>query len=165
MRLPILSMTDWFTARNRFKKMRKEIIVAVLVGIVLGGIFTYGIRRANLAYQPIENDSTPNIQPETIDNEQPGIITSDSLSILAPEQNDVFTENTVSVTGITKPKSTVVISAEGEDFVLTSKDSGEFSQEIKLIGGLNNILVKSFSGEETLGSKTLNVVYTTKLEI
>lgn len=143
--------------------MRKEIIIAIFVGVVLGGIFTYGIRRANLAYKPSDNISQTE---EIVTNENDfDNQTISSLSLLSPEQNDVYLENTVTVTGITKPKSTVVISAEDDDFVLTSDNSGEFTQEIELIGGLNSILVKVFSKTKTIGEKTLNVVYTTKIDI
>ena len=142
--------------------MRKEIIVAILVGIIFGGIFTYGIRRANLAFKPISDNQNQQIQSE--DEEETSSNLPDGLSILSPEQNDVFTENEIAVTGITKPNSIIVISSEGEDFVISSDNSGEFTQEIELSAGLNNILISAFSGHETIGEEVFNLVYTTKID-
>jgi hypothetical protein len=147
--------------------MRKEIIVAILVGIIFGGIFTYGIRRANLALKPSVSDMNPNPAPQQQESQVNDTqkILPDSLSILAPEKNDVFTEDTTTITGITKPQSIVVISSESEDFVLKTDDSGEFSQEIELVGGLNEVLINSYSDTNTIGKETLNLVYTKNIDI
>lgn len=143
--------------------MRKEIIVAILVGIIFGGIFTYGIRRANLAFKPAASDTNNQTLDEKDQDLEQEIV--NGLTILAPDQYDVFTQESVTITGITKPESTVVISAEDEDFVITSEQSGEFSQEVKLNGGLNNIIIQSFSKDILIAEEYLKLVFTTEIDI
>ncbi|MBN1168281.1 hypothetical protein JXA63_00165 [Candidatus Woesebacteria bacterium] len=145
--------------------MRKEVIVAIVVGIIFGGIFTYGIRRANLALKPAATDITNEKQglPENVEEAESDL--PDSLTILAPEQNDVFSQDSTTITGITKPGCIVVISTEDEDFVIRSDASGEFSQKIELDPGLNKIIIDSFFENESVGEESIYLVYTTEIDL
>ena len=140
--------------------MRKEILFAILAGIFVGLIIAFGAWRANSALNS-KNDSLPetskNTQTAPLPTQQPG------TTLAAPDENDVLTQSPTKVSGITKPLSWLVISGEDEDYVPQAKNDGSFEQEVKLVGGVNQILVKSFN-EEGSQEQKLTVVLSTEFE-
>ncbi|MFZ5376771.1 MAG: hypothetical protein ACOZAN_03855 [Patescibacteria group bacterium] len=117
--------------------MRKEVVIAVLIGLIMGLVITFGVYQSRTATTEI--------------NPKPGIaITEDStasaansqqLMISSPEDESVTTEKTISVTGTTLPQNFVVILVNNEPYITTSDDSGNFSVEVSLKQISNVIIV------------------------
>lgn len=141
--------------------MRKEVLVAILIGIILGGLVAFGIWRANLAFLPqkeetkTEQTASPTSKPDA---------SLSSLIITQPENGSVIPESKVIIKGAAAPNSTVVILTESNDFVTQADKDGGFEQEAELEGGPNEITVTAYddSGNET--TQTLTLVYSTEFE-
>lgn len=137
--------------------MRKEVIFAITAGVVLGIIIAFGIWRANTALRPkLENQFKPkqeenNAHPKSLE-----------LSLVKPENNDVITESPIQISGITKPQSWIIISAEDEDYVIKSDPSGNFEENVELVGGVNQIIVKVFDDGGNNATDNLLVAYSTE---
>ncbi len=141
------------------KFMRKEVLVAILIGALLGGVVAFGIWRANLALVPkresLQTEQTP--QSSTPEDKQ-----TSSLIITQPENNSIVSEGKVTVKGAALPNSTVVILANNDDLIIQTGKDGGFEQEVELEGGPNEITITAYdeAGNET--TETLTLVYSTE---
>jgi hypothetical protein len=134
--------------------MRKEIIWVAGIGILLGIIIAFGVWRVNSSI----SNNTP---PPTI-NESPTPTSSPigfDITLSQPQDNDVITSSPMTVSGITKPLSWIVISGESSDYVLQSNADGTFSQEVDLTPGVNQIQATTFSPEGDQTQAKVIVVY------
>lgn len=138
--------------------MRKEVLVAILIGVILGALVAFGIWRANLALLPKKEAVQTEQQPLATQEEQK----TSSLIITQPENNTIVSQDKVTIKGAASPNSTVVILTNLKDYVAETDKDGSFEQEIELEGGPNEILVTSYdeAGNET--SQTLTLVYSTE---
>lgn len=139
--------------------MRKEVLVAILIGIILGGLVAFGIWRANLAFLPQKEETKTE---QTASPTPKSDASLSSLIITQPENGSVVPENKVIIKGAAAPNSTVVILTESSDFVTQADKDGGFEQEVELEGGPNEIAITAYddSGNET--SQTLTLVYSTE---
>lgn len=141
--------------------MRKEVLAAIITGVVLGVVVAFGIWRANVAFKPTTQGVQTESQsptPEKKDAENSGI------TIAKPEQNQVVSESPILVSGITKANSWVVISTDEEDYVLKTQSNGEFEQEVDLVEAVNQIVFSAFNEEGDESNTSLLLVYSTEFE-
>ena len=140
--------------------MRKEFIFAIIFGITLGLILTFGIWRANSALkssapkEQTDNSTTPNKEESSENN---------GLTIIRPGEDDVVTSSPITISGITKANSTLIISAEEEDYIVKTSQDGSFEEEIDLVGGVNEILF-AFEDKQAPQTKSLRVIYSSEFE-
>lgn len=147
--------------------MRKEVIIAIILGSVLGIAVAFGIWRANQTLKPqkqikgIEATSSPvsTTQPENKTNTETA-----ELLITSPENNIVVNEDSVKVEGTTQPKATIVIISNTGEVILEAKQDGSFEQNVKLEGGANEIKVVAYDKNGRRTEKIITVVYSTELE-
>jgi len=132
--------------------MRKEVLFAILAGGIFGLIIAFGIWRLNKTIGPKE-DVTTEASPTP---SQAGI------TIAKPNEKQVVTESSVEISGITKPNFSVVITGEDEDVIITSGSNGEFSTEIELVGGVNQIFITAFNEEGDLSEQKLTLIYSSE---
>ena len=144
--------------RPRTQNMRKEILVVIFIGIIVGLTVAFGVWRANSALKPKESLSDTNKGQNQSQNKEV------TLSIVKPEENDVITQSPILFSGITKPNSWIVISAEEKDHIIKTNESGTFEKEIDLVGGINQIIVTSFDDKETKAEQKINLVFSTEFE-
>lgn len=147
--------------------MRKELIFAIVAGTIFGLVVAVGIWRANSAIKLTENISspTPTVVEEN-DNNSPQANSELGITLTKPEDKDVKAENSTEFIGITRPASWIVISAEDEDYIIQSDEKGEFSQEVELIGGMNQILLTSYDpNTNDFVEENLTIVHSTELKI
>ena len=140
--------------------MKKEILIAIIIGFILGLVITFGIWTANRSLQ--ENTQT---QTTEVNESQPIVETSPteegqiSLIISSPENNTIVNQAKVEISGQTVAQATVIILFEEGEEVFQVDEKGEFSQEINLVGGANEIKITAFDAEGNETNKTLNLVY------
>lgn len=145
--------------------MRKEVIIAIVLGFALGLIITIGIWSANKAMKTQEESINPNspqnVTPTVGEKNTETTKTSISLAISKPEDESIINTEKTTVSGTTEPNIQVVIITETNEYLLDADDKGIFAQEITLTSGTNQIQVTAFaeSGEEI--TKTINVVFST----
>lgn len=140
--------------------MRKEILVAIIAGSILGLIIAFGIWRANVFFK--DNQNLP--PEETVESSPSALPTSFfGITLAKPSNEDVVTKIPSSFSGITQPVSWVVISGEDEDYIVQTDQKGEFNQDVDLIPGVNQVLISSFALPENSASTKLTLVYSTEL--
>lgn len=138
--------------------MRKEVLVAILIGIILGSAVAFGIWRANLALLPKKEAVQTEQQPGPSLDEQK----TSSLIITQPENNTIVSQDKVTIKGAASPNSTVIILTNLKDYVAETDKDGAFEQEVELEGGPNEILVTSYDEASNETSQTLTLVYSTE---
>lgn len=137
--------------------MRKEVIIAIVAGGILGLIIAFGIWRANIAFAPKLNNKTT-----TGPTGSPSPKNEFGITIAKPENLGVVTENSITLSGITKPNSWLGVSGEAKDYVTSSKEDGSFEVDVELASGLNKIKITVFDESGTSTSKMLEIVYSSE---
>lgn len=127
-------------------------IVILIVGLVLAGVLYYIL---NIQYQPPKNSYSASGGPVTT---APASL---SLELSSPSDDTLTFTPSVVVSGKTAPNSSVLISSEYNDLVVSSKSDGGFSTIFELKEGPNNINVVVFdsTGDQRSAQK---VVYYSK---
>ena len=135
--------------------MRKEVILAIILGVFIGGVIIFGISLANKS----ATNTTTTPSPSQISPEQKLDVAT--LQLTYPEDNDVIFQDTVLLTGKTIANAWVaIIWPEGES-IIQANQSGNWEQEIELIGGQNIIEITSTNGAEFQESLQFSLIYTT----
>lgn len=153
--------------------MRKEVFIAISIGLLIGFVIVFGIITAQKALnqqngttETIATDSTqpaPRTSPsdgKPASNE-PTASSKHAVSITIPKNLFVSTEAEISLKGTTTPNSHVAITTEQGEFVIDTTETGQFLQKIQLIGGENVIRAVSFSPELDRAETDITVIYTT----
>jgi len=140
--------------------MKKEIIIAIVIGFALGLLITFGIWTANKA---IKNKPTPTEETELITPIEPTPTAAEfSLTIISPEDDSLINTNKVELKGSTVANAVIVIAEEKGEKIIEADGEGSFATEISLIAGTNEIKITAFNSEGDEVSKTLSLVYSTK---
>jgi len=144
--------------------MKKEVLLAIIIGFGLGLVITFGIWQANKALKQVapkqalppsqvqEKEKAPSPTPPP-----PQI----SLTITSPEDNSIINKEKIDISGKTSSKATVVITYEEGEKIIEADENGNFTSEITLVGGANEITVSAYDEKGNEASKTLNLVYST----
>lgn len=135
--------------------MRKEVILAIVAGGILGLVIAFGIWRANAALSPKGKGNDPKPTPVVS-------VGDFKITIAKPENNQVITETPTIISGITAANSFVVVSSEDADYIATSDGSGEFEIKTELNGGANQIRVASFDESGSSALAKLLLVYSSE---
>lgn len=139
--------------------MRKEVLLAILIGATLGGLVAFGVWRANLSLNKIASPSS-NSQPIANNPQNP----PDNLSVSEPEDGTISSTEKFTIKGSAKPGSTIAILASLENIIVEAKADGTFEAEVKLDAGVNEIKISSFDSAGKESTQTLTVVYSTEFE-
>ena len=145
--------------------MRKEIIFAIIAGAIFGLVIAFGIWKANSSMKSSSEitDETSRVEG---DDSKPVINGEFSVTLIKPEPNTVFTTSPIIVSGATKSNSWLVISAEGDDYIIKTQNDGSFEQEVELTAGVNEIIVTAIDEESAKSvNEKLLVVYSTQFDI
>jgi len=137
--------------------VRKEVLIAIIIGFGLGLVITFGIWTANRALET----SAPQKQAPLVEETTPTPVPGLSLILTSPEDNSISSEEKIEVSGLTTPGATVVILYQEGEKILEADQEGSFSTEITLVGGANEIKISAFDQEGNQAEKTLTVVYST----
>lgn len=137
--------------------MKKEVILAITIGFVLGLVITFGIWVANRSLKQTSTTviaPTPTSLPTALGASPTPAITG--LMIVSPDDESITAVDKITVTGKTLPNSAVAILYEDGQTFATSDAEGKFSVEVPLVGGYNEITATS---EDS--SQTITVTYST----
>lgn len=137
--------------------MRKEVLVAILVGILLGGLVAFGIWRANILLGQ-KKEKMAEVLPTPFEQE----ISASQLVITQPEDGIVVATDKTTVRGTASAGSTVVILGQSREYIANIKDDGSFEQEVILEGGANEITVIAYDASGNESKQVLTVVYSTE---
>jgi len=145
--------------------MKKELTIAIFIGILLGfGLSAFFWARNNKKVpllssrnpKPTETENIPSPVPtKTVEEE------SVTLTINQPENEIVTSEENLEIQGTTLPNATVIIIWEEAEDILVADKSGQFKTEIELIGGENTINISAYDNQGNQSAQTLTVTYST----
>lgn len=138
--------------------MRKEVLYAIIFGIILGGIVLYGI---NLANKSVSSE-LPGQTGDSKVTPTPAV-QAKKLSITYPQDHSVFAEKTITLLGRANPDANLAITSESDDVLITASPEGSFSAEINLISGENIITVTELQPDLTTQTQTISVIQTTNI--
>lgn len=144
--------------------MRKEVIIAIVIGFVVGLAITFGLWTANKTFRPSEvaTEEPEETAPENEISPTPTPEPVITLEISSPENNSILNKDEVNLIGKSVPGSVIaIISEKGENVVETEAD-GSFEETINLVNGTNEIKITAFTANGSEVSRNLNVVYTTQ---
>lgn len=144
-----------------FVLMRKEVIFAILIGLILGFVILYGVQLANRSAQNAASISitpTQSVSPSTTPSVTQAI---PRLTITQPTNHSVVNTATITIAGKSVPGSDIALLSEEDDTLTTADASGNFSGELKLAGGQNIIIITALSPDKTFDETTLTIIYTT----
>lgn len=137
--------------------MRKEIVIVIFIGILIGAIVAFGVYTAQSAINQ-KQTSTPS------DSQDPSSVIyqeKHSLSIQEPQNGSVTDQENITLTGSTSSNSIIAIIAPENEYLFVADENGNFSIDINLIGGSNELSVSSFDQQGNKQTIELTVVYST----
>lgn len=140
-------------------KIKKEVTVAVVIGLILALVVTGGVLRARSALKSLKLPSKETLLGGT---PKPSPINNDQLFLeLTTPDNSVVDVPKLTLSGKTLPSTYIAILGEKGEYLIVPSDLGSFSQEITLVQGVNSIKITVYQNDGTKVEKTLNAVYTT----
>lgn len=139
--------------------MRKEVLVAIIIGFVLGLVITFGVITANRAMKGSapQEEAGPTVTVELTPTPTPAFF----LTLSSPENNSISDKEEIEVSGSTSPGAIIVILYQEGETILETDEEGKFSTEITLAGGANEIKISAYDQEGNEVEKIVNVVYST----
>lgn len=138
--------------------MRKEVLGAIILGLILGAVIVAGYYRADQAKHSRLEPGTPTVTPEVSPNTQ-------LLTITSPADGDIFNTPVATISGTTTPEARIVIVSENDQEIVKPSPNGYFNQEVELDGGTNRIQVSAINPTGDREDRILNLVYTTEINL
>ena len=135
--------------------MKKEVVLAIVIGFAIGLLITFGIYTARTALETAQ-ETEPDSSLVT-----PEATSSAKLTIETPPPNALSDTDTITLKGRSSPEAIVTIITESGQQIITADKDGTFQTEIELIGGINEIQISAFTAEGDKSSTELTVVYST----
>lgn len=152
--------------------MIKEFLVAITMGLLLG----FGLTGGYFAFNKSKNTTTsPNPTPTISDITDTGEITgsatpttgdtqstsSHQITIDSPINNSIVNTAKVTIKGSTSAKSTIIITTPVKIINSSADNAGNFSIEIDLESGANNITIDSINEADNQAQTKLLITYST----
>ncbi|MBD3250270.1 MAG: hypothetical protein GF381_01725 [Candidatus Pacebacteria bacterium] len=136
--------------------MRKEVFLAIFIGLVMGLFITFGIYQSQTSegaatdVQDLEVVVEPSGSPDEIGQ----------LTVYNPENQTVQAEKTTKVTGKTTANAFVVIMVNDEPYITRADETGNFSKDVDLEELSNIIVIHSVDEDgQTLQAERTIIVY------
>ena len=137
--------------------MKKELSLAVLIGLILGLIITYGVYRARRAEQETAVQTTESIAGQV---EGEPLASNQVITLSSPADESVQAFPEIKIAGTTKPNIFVIIFIDEDEFITTADNTGNFAIEGKLTAGGNVISVQTLDEEGQVNKIERVVTYT-----
>ncbi len=133
--------------------MRKEVGYAIIAGVFLGLIVAFGFYRINTRIS--KNNPVQKSNPTPV----PTGLKEFKVVLDKPGQNDVTTQSSITVAGLTKSKAWIAMSGESGDNFIRADKAGVFSQEVDLTPGVNQIKITAFDPSGNQSATGVLIVY------
>jgi hypothetical protein len=146
--------------------MRNEAVAAVFFGLIIGLLIAFGVYRLNNSNNssatPVQEKQT---SPTKDSNNKDNKNTPQSLSLVNVENGNIYTEDTINISGIAKESAKIIISTETEDFIVDPATDGTFNKEINLLKGINKITIIALDKDMQIkDTQDFEVVYYPEFE-
>jgi hypothetical protein len=141
-------------------KARKEITIAIIIGLIVGLVVVVGIIRARSALESV-SPTDLNLGKQARSSAEPQNNQGELFLTLETADNQVLSSPTLTIQGSTLAGTYIVILDESEEHIIVPNEVGSFAQDITLVAGANTITVTSYQPDGTKLEKVLTAVYTT----
>lgn len=138
--------------------MRKEIIIALIIGLCLGLVVAFGIRSARLSLATRRNLSPT---PLAIVNRDNNPNSTHSIFISVPEPYTITDQEKLTIIGNTTVNALVSVVSNSDQIATNADQSGAFTAAVTLEAGLNNIEIKSYNDQGETATTSFIVIYST----
>lgn len=132
--------------------MRKEVVFAIIAGILIGLSMAFGTWKAIKLFKP---KPTPPVKKEL-----PNLKTNNNLIVDTISDFDVITEN-LNISGTSNPNSKILISTSEKDYLTSTDLNGTFKIEVSLPKNLSKIYVQDITSNE---EKEFYLIYAPDIE-
>lgn len=133
--------------------MRKELLLAIILGLSLGLIITYGIYRSRNASVNTDQQEVLKASPSPVSE------TAGNLSILTPKDESIVNQSEINITGLTDPDAYLVIFVNDNENITLADASGNFSLKTNLELGSNVIRVHSLDTDGKKSIEEITIIY------
>lgn len=140
--------------------MRKEVFIAVLLGGALGLAIAFGVWRANVALKS-QGDNNQKISVIGSSSPTPA---AGQLLITDPEENSLVSTETVTLKGKSEPRSAIMVTTQVDAVSTASDNSGNWTADVKLDAGANEILVTAVNEQGEEFSTQITITYSTEFK-
>jgi len=123
--------------------MRKEILLAVLIGIGLGLLITFGVYQSRQSVKNVQNNQAQDLIKSDMSDEQGE--NNSQLALTSPEDELLTDNKRLIVSGATGANNFVVVFVNNVETITHADESGNFSIEVTLNDGANIIVVQSIN--------------------
>lgn len=140
--------------------MRKEVIIAITFGLIVGLIITIGMYRARTALEVVPTEDTPAITQEDaspLPSSKPQ--TQTGLILREPAEDALSTTQNTLVSGTTFANRAIVILLNEKEVVAMSDEQGNFSIPVSLGLGANLVKVRVLNPQANPIEVTRTIVY------
>jgi len=139
--------------------MRKEVLSAIIIGVILGGIILFGINLANKS----ANNLTPPKDSSSVAVTPTPAASIKSIEIISPQNHAVITDKSISISGKATSGANLAIITEVDDLIIQSSVEGTFSAQINLIAGENTLSVTALLPDNSTESASITVIQSNTL--
>lgn len=137
--------------------MKKEVIIAIIIGLLIGLIFTLGISTANKALnqqkaKKLTTQESGNSLNSSNNNQKK------NLTVTSHENFDLINQSDLTLSGIAWPNAVIALMTETQTKLTQADSEGIFTFTLNLIKGFNEIAL--IATDETSTTQTQNLVLT-----
>lgn len=136
--------------------MKKEVIIAVIIGLIMGLIITYGFYRVKTTVTAPPTTDLENTVASA--SATPKVIST--IAIHSPEEGHIQENSELKVAGTTTASSIIILNYEEESLITESDSSGNFSFDIELSDGPHIITVSVLENDGSVTTEDRTVVIT-----
>jgi hypothetical protein len=151
---PVTSVPPFSTAHQSTKKgFSKGILVFAAGGILASLLIVFLV-------PSLFSSPSPSLFTETQQEKPAPELT---LSLESPSDGVLSVNNEVVVRGTTTPGSTVTIVTESDDAIVEPDVYGIFETTVKLLPGINSLMVTAYASDGQEQSTTLTIIHDTEV--
>jgi hypothetical protein len=135
--------------------MKKEVIIAIISGLVLGLVITMGIYTAN---QSLNVQRAKKLQQNAPTPITPPLTNNQAVNVTSHENFDLVENPEQTLSGVAWPEAVVALIGDGDTQLVQADAEGIFTFSTRLLKGFNEISV--IASDENGVSQTQNLVLT-----
>ena len=121
--------------------MRKELLLAVLIGIGFGLLITFAVYQSRQSLSDAKDQQSQELVKSQLNGDNSEA--QSQLAISSPEDEFLTDDPTLLVSGSTGANNFVVIFVNNEETITSADKSGNFSVEVELEEGGNFLVIES----------------------
>lgn len=137
--------------------MKKEVLIAIVAGLILGLIITIGIYTANRSLnqqrtkKQVQSQPSPSLSP----------LATKNLNLTSHESFDLVSDSQISLGGVAWPGAVLALISEADNQIIAADNEGVFVFTAKLVKGFNEITVAAADESGTVINQNLVITYST----